>query len=72
MLYLNQFKNEGALLETSPQGDASTPVHLPPEQADLLSKLIVSPELSAALARLFLAGVTVGERSVRGHGTRGR
>lgn len=67
-LFLNQFPNEGALVEREPQGNASTPIHLPDEQAELLSRLIVTPELSAALAKLFLAGVRVGERSVRGNG----
>ena len=33
-LFLNCFRDGGALLETQPQGDASTPVQLPPDQAE--------------------------------------
>jgi len=66
MLYCNLFTDGGALLETQPQGDASIPVKLPDADTDLVARLIVSPEASAALARLFLAGVTAGERAVRG------
>jgi hypothetical protein len=53
------------LLETSPQGDASYPVNLPPADAAALAALLSSPEAAAALARLFLAGATAGERAVR-------
>lgn len=56
----------GALLETQPQGDTSVPLQLPDDQAELLAGLLVSPEASAALADLYLAGVTAGERAVRG------
>jgi len=52
-----------ALLETEPQGDATIPVELPAEIETLLTALIVSPEVSAALGRLYLAGVTTGEVS---------
>src|SRR5262249_52005000 len=41
------------------------PVKLPGSDADLLARQIVSPEASAALARLFLVGVAAGERAVR-------
>jgi hypothetical protein len=65
MLFCNMFTDGGALLETSPQGDASYPVALPPADAVVLAGLLASPEASAALARLFLAGTTAGERAVR-------
>ena len=41
------------------------PVKLPPADEDVLLELLTSPEASAALARLFLAGATAGERAVR-------
>ena len=50
MLYVNLFPNEGALLETEPQGDASALVILPPADAELLAQLLDCPEASAALA----------------------
>jgi hypothetical protein len=40
-----------------PQGDASICLLLPQEDAEALAALLVSAEASAALARLFLAGV---------------
>jgi hypothetical protein len=57
----NVFAEGGCLLECEVQGDASVAVTLPDEQVELL----VSPEVSEMLARLFLAGVMVGERPVR-------
>jgi hypothetical protein len=65
MLFCNLFTDGGALLETNPQGDASYPVNLPPADAAVLAALLASPEASAALARLFLAAATAGERAVR-------
>ncbi len=70
MLYVILFADGGALLEMNPQGDASYPVTLPPEDAAVLAGLLSSPEASAALARLFLAGATAGERAVRCGGKR--
>ncbi len=64
MLYVNLFSGGGALLEREPQGDASCPVDLPEHEA-ALTELLTTPEASAALARLFLAGATAGERAVR-------
>jgi hypothetical protein len=64
MLYCNLFSEGGALLEREPQGDASVPINLP-DHEEALADLIGSPETSEALACLFLAGVTAGERAVR-------
>lgn len=64
MLYCNVFLEGGALLEREPQGDASVPVKLPGYE-EALAELIGSPETSEALARLFFAGVTAGERAAR-------
>jgi hypothetical protein len=72
LLYVNCFRDGGALLEAHPQGDAHTAVNLPDADAELLARLIDTPELSAALAKLFLAGVTAGERAVRGGVGNGR
>jgi hypothetical protein len=63
MLWLNCFRDGDALVETEPQGDASYPLHLP--DSGILAELLTTPEVSAALARLFLAGVTAGERAAR-------
>jgi hypothetical protein len=65
MLFLNFFADGGVLLETSPQGDASTPIKIPDTAAARIAGLLSSSETSVALARLFLAGVTAGERAVR-------
>jgi hypothetical protein len=65
MLYCNLFADGGALLETVPQGDASMPVNVGEKTAEALAKMLTTPERSAALAQLFLAGATAGERSVR-------
>jgi hypothetical protein len=64
MLWCNMFADGTALLECEPQGDASAAVKLPETDEAILAVLIGSPEISAALARLFLAGVTAGERAV--------
>lgn len=64
MLWINLFRDSGALLEPEPQGDASVPVDLP-DHEEVLVGLIATSEASAALARLFLAGATVGERGAR-------
>jgi hypothetical protein len=61
LLYVNLFADGGALLEANPQGDASYPVNLRPEDAAVLAGLLSSLEASAALARLFLAGATAGK-----------
>jgi hypothetical protein len=65
MLHVNCFKDGGALLEAEPQGDAWIPVNLLAADEAVLAGLISSLEVSGALARLFLAGVTAGERAVR-------
>ena len=65
MLWLNIFADGGSLMETVPQGDASMPVQLPDETAEVIAGLLTSDEVAAALARLFLAGATAGERAVR-------
>jgi hypothetical protein len=65
MLYVNLFADGGALLELHPQGDASIPVPLPDGAAETVRELLTSERASAALARLFLAGATAGERAVR-------
>ncbi len=64
-LYVNLFRDGSALLECQPQGDASIPVPLPENHAGELAELLATAEVSAALARLFLAGVTTGERNAR-------
>jgi hypothetical protein len=64
MLYVNFFADGGALLETAPQGDASQTVSVAPEAARMIEALLQSESVSSALAALFLAGVTAGERSV--------
>lgn len=66
MLFLNFFSEGGALLETAPQGDASMPVSLTGEDAAIVAGLLSSPEASAALARLYLAGAAAGERATHG------
>jgi hypothetical protein len=65
MLFVNLFADGGALVETVPQGETSVPLNLPEETAAALAALLKCDRVSAALARLFLAGVTAGERSVR-------
>jgi hypothetical protein len=65
MLYANSFKDGGTLLEREPQGDASIPINIPAADEVVLAGLIGRPEASAALAWLFLAGATAGERAVR-------
>lgn len=57
MLYVNLFADGDALLECEPQGDSSIPVVLPQQDAEEVASLLVSDEASAALARLYLAGV---------------
>src|SRR5947209_5375748 len=66
MLYCNFFADGGALLETAPQGDASTPVKLSEASATVIEGLLDSEQVSAALARLYLAGAHAGERSAHG------
>jgi hypothetical protein len=65
MLYVNLFADGDALLETVPQGEASIPLNLPDATVEALSALLTCDRMSAALARLFLAGCTAGERAVR-------
>jgi hypothetical protein len=62
-LHVNLFRDSPALLELQPQGDARIALDLPAETAEQLLALAGTPEASAALAALFLAGVTVGERA---------
>ena len=64
MLNVNLFADGGALLETQPQDDASIAVNVPPAEAETLTALVASAEVASALAALFLAGCTAGERSV--------
>lgn len=65
MLYVNLFPDSDALLETVPQGEASIPLKLSEEAAEALVEMVKCDRASAALAQLFLAGRTAGERSVR-------
>lgn len=67
-LFCNLFRDGTSLLEPQAQGDATIPVALHPDHVAELEALLVSPEASAALAGLFLAGVTVGERSAHVNG----
>lgn len=61
MLYVNCFEDGDALLELEPQGDASIVIRLSPDQEAVLLQMIGTPEESAALARLFLAGAVLCE-----------
>jgi hypothetical protein len=65
MLWINCFKDSPPLLERDPQGDSSMAVNLPETDEEVVAALIDTPETSAALARLFMAGATAGERAVR-------
>ena len=64
MLFLNAFNDGGSLRETIPQGDASMPVQLPADAEAVIAGLLTSDDVAAALARLFRAGATAGERAV--------
>lgn len=64
MLYCNLFRDGGHLVESEPQGEASCVVNLPQECEQILAELL-TPEVSQALARLYLAGVVAGERAAR-------
>lgn len=65
-LYVNLFADRSsALLETTPQGEASIPVNIPAAAGSVVEALLTSEEASSALAALFLAGATAGERAVR-------
>lgn len=64
-LYVNLFTDGTALLELHPQGDAHQAIPLPAGVAGQLLQLARTPEASAALASLFLAGVQLGERQAR-------
>lgn len=62
MLFVNVFADGGVLLECEPQGDASIPVRLSQIDAEALAELLTTPEVSSALARLFLAGLEEHQR----------
>jgi len=66
MLYLNLFRSGGALVETQPNGDESVELRLPGQAGKTLAGLVEleSFRISEALAALFLAGATAGERAV--------
>jgi hypothetical protein len=67
MFFCNLFR-DGALFEETAQSEASVPVKVDERAAKTLASLmqIQSFELAHCLAAVFMAGVTQGERSVRG------
>jgi len=69
MFFVNLFQGEGATFENAAQGDSSIPVKLDERAAKTLAALLQleSFEIAHALSAVFLAGVTAGERAVRGH-----
>ncbi len=62
MLFVNLFADGEVLLECEPQGDVSIPVRLSQQDVEALAELLTTPEVSTALARLFLAGVAERQR----------
>jgi hypothetical protein len=67
-LYLCLFREGGAYLSQTPDGDSNQPVGLDPEAGETLSHLLGLQSFPAAkaLASLYLAGAAAGERAVRG------
>ena len=65
MFHVNLFAT-GATFETEPVGEASVPVKVDERAAKTLAALLAleSFELAHAIAQVFLAGVTVGKRTV--------
>jgi hypothetical protein len=58
----------GATFETGPNGERSVPVTLDERAANAITALLslASLEVAYSLARVYLAGASAGERSVRG------
>jgi hypothetical protein len=56
MLFINFFADGDVLLEGQPQADAFIEVRLADDDAEAVLGMIDSPETSAAMPRLFLAG----------------
>jgi hypothetical protein len=58
----------GATFEAGPNGERSVPVTLDERAAKAISALLAleSLEVAYSLARVYLAGVSAGERAVRG------
>ena len=67
MFFVNLFR-EGAVFETEAQGDASQPVKVDEDAAKTLTAILEleSFQIAHMLAQVYLAGVTAGERAVRG------
>src|SRR5258708_1019938 len=57
MLYINFFADGDVLLEAQPQADAFIAVRLNSQDAEGGVESLISAEVSAAMARLFLAGL---------------
>jgi len=66
-LYLCMFQDGGAYLSETPDGDSNQPIELEAQAGAMLSHLLGLQSFVAAqaLASLYLAGVTTGERAVR-------
>jgi len=66
-LYLCLFKEGGAYLSDTPDGDTNQPVELPEQAGEMLTHLLGLQSFVAAqaLASLYLAGATAGGRAVR-------
>ena len=62
MLFSNFFADGDVLLEPQPQGDAFIAVRLEQRDAEAVLESLISAEVSAAMARLFLAGLAERER----------
>lgn len=63
-MFVNLFPQGEALIEASPQGNASIPLKLSEETRQIIAKLIGNDDCaSAAIAAVFLEGVRVGERA---------
>lgn len=68
-LYLCLFRDGGSYLSTEPDGDANEPIELETQACELLAHLLGLQSFVAAqaLASLYLAGITRGERGLRSH-----
>ena len=67
-LYLCFFTEGGAYLSDTPDGDTNQPIELEAQAGEMLTHLLGLQSFVAAqaLASLYLAGATAGERAVRG------
>lgn len=65
-LYLCLLRDSGSYLSTTPDGDANQAIELPKQAGEMLAHLLGLQSFVAAqaLASLYLAGVTMGEREL--------